>query len=151
MIRLGLALAACAWLAGCNETPVAAGPRAAAALDAAQVPPGAQRLSGAEYRRLVFGNSLERRMPSGAEMLIFVDSNGRQSLRIRGVDGRDGRDAGTQTLNGDSVCSRWSRIDAGRQSCFAYFLFDGALVAVDLAGELQPTRFDIRPGNPGSL
>jgi hypothetical protein len=151
MKRAGLALAACALLAACNETPTASAPRAEAALQAAQVPPGAQRVSGAEYRRLVFGNSLERRMASGAEMLIFVDSNGRQSLRIRGVDGRDGRDSGTVALQGDAVCSRWSRIDAGRQTCFAYFLFEGALVAVDLAGELQPTRFELRPGNPGSL
>ncbi len=150
MMRAGLGLAMLL-LAACNEQPAATAPRAEAALTAAQVPPGAQRVSGAEYRRLVFGNSLERRMASGAEMLIFVDSNGRQNLRIRGVDGRDGRDQGTLSLNGDQVCSRWSRIDAGRQSCFAYFLFEGALVAVDLTGELQPTRFELRPGNPGGL
>jgi len=124
------------------------GPGEAAVLAAAgPALAGARRLSGGEVRRLVYGNTLARRADSGVLTLIHVSRDGQQRLRITTPAGQSGSDRGSITLDGDRVCARWERIGEGRPLCFAYFLRDGAIVMVDLAGQMTPSRFELRPGD----
>jgi hypothetical protein len=115
---------------------------AAAAADTA----GARRLTGVEYRRAVFGNTMVREMAGGGSMAIQVGPDGQQMLRLATPQGQTGTDQGRQDVQGDRICSRWERIDAGRTTCFAYFLRDGTLIAVDLSGRFAPTSYRLRRG-----
>lgn len=112
---------------------------------------GGQRLSGPEFRQLVFGNTLDRQLPNGARLLMHVAADGEQRLRIVGTNGQRATDRGRLDINGDEICTRWERIDAGRQNCFAYFRLGGSLVAIEMTGAMSPTRFDLLQGNPEGL
>lgn len=112
---------------------------------------GGQRMTGPEFRQVVFGNTLDRRLPNGARMLMHVAADGQQRMRIVTPAGQSATDSGTITVEDDRVCSRWTRIDSGRTSCFAYFRLGQSLVAIDLSATLQPTRFEVLPGNPANL
>lgn len=112
---------------------------------------GGRRLSGAEYRRLAFGNTMWRPAFNGGSMTVHIGTDGRQALRLVNAAGQTLGDRGTVVIEGDRVCSRWERIAGGRLICFAYFLVDGGLVAVDLSGQAEPTRFELRPGNPENI
>jgi hypothetical protein len=147
-----------------RETVAAAADRAAARLGiergpgeaatlaaAASQTRGGRRLSGAEYRRLAFGNTLWRPAFNGGSMTVHITAEGRQVLRLVNATGQTLGDRGTIVIEGDRVCSRWERIAGGRLICFAYFLVDGGLIAVDLSGQAEPTRFELRPGNPENI
>jgi hypothetical protein len=111
-------------------------------------PVGGRRLGGAEYQRMVFGNTLDRQLPNGGRLSILVGADGSQRLRLVGAGGQTGSDQGRQEIRGDQICSSWQRISGGRQTCFAYYQLENSLIAVDVSGELQPTRFQLLPGNP---
>lgn len=138
--------------AGCATQPETAGTpatgvTAAAAADAPQVV-GGRRLTGTEFRRMVFGNTLDRRLPNGSRLLVHIGADGSQRLRLTGVQGQSATDRGSVTIRGDEVCSRWERIAGGQPTCFAYYQLGQSLVAIDLAGAMTPTRFELQQGNP---
>lgn len=135
-------------MAGCATTP-----QPTAVAPAAPQPQvvGGQRLTGAEFRQTVMGNTLDRRMPNGARLLMHVGVDGQQRMRIVTPTGQSATDQGSVTIEEDRICSRWTRIDAGRTTCFAYFRLGQSLVAIDLSGAMQPTRFELLPGNPERL
>lgn len=142
-IALGLALlgAACA-----APEPVAVAPTAPARPE--PVVTGGQRLSGEEFRALVFGNTLDRRLPNGTRLTMHVATDGSQRLRLTAPNGQRGADRGRIEIRGNEICSSWERIDAGRETCFAYFRLGEALIAIDLSGQIEPTRFALLRGNP---
>lgn len=107
---------------------------------------GARRLSGEEYRRLVAGNTLVRQTAGGGTMMIHLARDGRQTLRLTNAAGQSGGDQGEQQIAADRVCSRWERIEPGRQTCFAWFVRGGTLIAVDLSGRFTPVEYQIRRG-----
>lgn len=107
---------------------------------------GARRLSGEEYRRLVAGNTLVRQTAGGGTMMIHLARDGRQTLRLTNASGQTGGDQGRQEIGGDRVCSRWERIEPGRQTCFAWFVRGGTLIAVDLSGRFTPVEYQVRRG-----
>ncbi len=149
-VALPLLLAA----AACSGQQQAAAPAtvpAALPQPAPEAPQG-RRLSGAEYRRLVYGNTLQRQMVNGGTMTILVGAEGQQVLRLVAPDGQRGSDRGRSTISEDRICWRWTRINPSQETCFGYYLQpDGALLAIDLANGLTPTRFELRPGNPEGL
>lgn len=112
---------------------------------------GGQRLSGDEFRRMVFGNTLDRRLPNGTRLMMHVAGNGEQRLRLVTGSGQTATDRGRVNINGNEVCASWEKIDAGRPTCFAYFRLGEALIAIDLAGTMTPTRFALLPGNPEGI
>jgi hypothetical protein len=113
---------------------------------------GARQITGAEYRRLVFGNTLSRASQAGGRLVVHVGRDGRHTLRLETPTGQVGTDRGEQTVNADQVCWRFDRINAGRQACYTYHLtVDGGLVAVDPSGAIRPARYELRPGNPERL
>ncbi|MBR0679016.1 hypothetical protein GXW74_00830 [Roseomonas eburnea] len=137
-------------VAGCAAVPEPASapaPGAAASRDVPQVV-GGRRLTGAEFRQMVFGNTLDRRLPNGSRLLVYIAADGSQRLRLTGVQGQRASDRGTVSIRGDEVCSRWERIAGGRDTCFAYFQLGQSLVAIDVEGEISPTRFELQRGNP---
>jgi hypothetical protein len=156
--------AAALFAAGCTTTAprqqapatqAAAAPPAAAAVPgneatvlaaAASHTSGARRLSGEEYRRIVAGNTLVRQTAGGGTMMIHLEPDGRQTLRLTNAAGQSGSDRGRQEIAADRVCSRWDRIEPGRQTCFAWFVRGGTLIAVDLSGRFTPVEYQIRRG-----
>jgi hypothetical protein len=143
-----LAAAGLLLAAGCAATPE---PVAPAAAPAGPSVVGGERLSGTAFRTLVFGNTLDRRLPNGARMVMHVAPDGEQRLQIVTERGQRATDRGRITIAGDEICSSWTRIDAGRPTCFAWFRLGGSLVAIDPEGAIQPTRFEVLPGNPERL
>jgi hypothetical protein len=142
-----LLLGACAGQPGQSSAPTTA----AAAPQPARPEPevvGGRRLSGPEFRQMVFGNTLDRSLPNGSRLLVHIAGDGSQRLRLTGVQGQSATDRGSVSIRGDEVCSRWERIAARTDTCFAYFQLGQALIAIDLAGAMAPTRFELRPGNP---
>ncbi|MBW8268335.1 hypothetical protein [Caldovatus aquaticus] len=148
---LALAAAGCAG----GPEPGAASPAQPAA-SAAQAGParpvpqvvGGQRLSGEEFRRLVFGNTLDRRLPNGSRLTMHIAADGSQRLRLVGVGGQTATDRGRVVVQGDEVCSSWEKIEGGRPTCFAWFRLGESLVAIDVSGAISPTRFELLRGNP---
>ncbi len=140
---IGLALLAAACAA---PEPAAVAPTAPARLEPTVT--GGQRLSGEEFRALVFGNTLDRRLPNGARLTMHVAADGSQRLRLTAPNGQRGADRGRIEIRGNEICSSWERIDSGRQTCFAYFRLGESLVAIDLEGQIEPTRFQLLRGNP---
>jgi hypothetical protein len=118
------------------------------AIDSLTVTECGHRLTGAEYRAIVFGNTLDRQLPNGSRLSIHVGPDGTQRLRLVGVGGQAGSDQGSQEIRGNQVCSTWTRIGNGQPSCFAYFQLDASLIAVDVSGRLQPSRFQLLTGSP---
>lgn len=112
---------------------------------------GGRRLSGAEFRRLVFGNTLDRRLPNGSRLTMHVAADGSQRLRLVGAGGQTATDRGRIVVQGDEVCSSWEKIQEGRPTCFAWFRLGESLVAIDVSGALSPTRFELLRGNPESI
>jgi hypothetical protein len=140
-------------VAGCATPPETAGtpaPVAAATNDAPQVV-GGRRLTGPEFRQMVFGNTLDRRLPNGSRLLVHIAPDGSQRLRLTGVQGRTATDRGTISIRGDEICSRWERVGQGQDTCFAYYQLGQSLVAIDLAGAITPTRFELQQGNPDGV
>ena len=142
-IALTLLMAACAQNAAPPATPVS-GAGAAAPLEVV----GGRRLSADEFRRLAAGNTLDRRMPNGSRLMVYGAADGSQRLKLQGVNGQTGTDRGQLAYRGDQVCSSWQKINAGQETCFAYFQLGEDLVAIDLAGAMAPTRFKLLRGNP---
>jgi hypothetical protein len=149
ILMLGLLLAACAQ----NGAPPGA-PSPGASAPPVQASPadfnvtGGKRLSADEFRRLAVGNTLDRRMPNGSRLMVFIAADGSQRLKLQGLNGQTGTDRGQLSYRGDRVCSTWQRINAGQETCFAYFQLGQDLVAIDLAGAMAPTRFSLVRGNP---
>lgn len=145
-LYVGLALLA---LAGCATPPETAAPQAGANAGAPAAPEvvGGRRLTGAEFREMVFGNTLDRRLPNGSRLVVYIAADGSQRLRLTGQRGQTAADRGTISIRGDEVCSRWERIAGGRDTCFAYYQLGSSLVAIDLSGEITPTRFELLRGN----
>lgn len=135
--------------AGCATTPepVAVTPTAPPVAEVV----GGERLSGEAFRAIVLGNTLDRRLPNGSRLLMYVASDGTQRLRIVTPTGQRASDSGRITIQNDQVCSSWARIDGGRPTCFAYFRLGQSLVAIDVSGEISPTRFEVLQGNPERL
>jgi hypothetical protein len=164
-VRLSGALALAA--SGCAASPEpgtasAARPATSDALEAVAAAParpsrpvpqvvGGRRLSGSEFRQLVFGNTLDRRLPNGSRLTMHVAADGSQRLRLVGVDGQTATDRGRLVIQGDEACSSWERIQEGRPTCFAWFRLGESLVAIDVSGTISPTRFELVPGNPERL
>ena len=149
ILTLGLLLAACAQDAGPPGAPTAlsSAPPAPASPASFEVA-GGKRLSADEFRRVAAGNTLDRRMASGARLLIHVAADGTQRLKLQGVNGQTATDRGRVAYRGDQVCSSWERINPGQETCFVYFQLGRDLVAIDLAGAMAPTRFNLLRGNP---
>ena len=143
-LAVGLAILS---LTGCATAPEAPPPRAGSNAAAPEVV-GGRRLSGAEFRELVFGNTLDRRLPNGSRLTVYIAADGSQRLRLTGLRGQTAADRGTVTIRCDEVCSRWERIAGGQDTCFAYYQLGPSLVAIDLSGEITPTRFELQRGNP---
>lgn len=140
----GLAALATLLAAGCAATPPPPAPAGPTVV-------GGERLSGTAFRGLVFGNTLDRRLPNGARMVMHVAPDGEQRLRIVTERGQSATDRGRISIDGDEICSAWQRIDAGRPTCFAWFRLGGSVVAIDPQGAIQPTRFEVLAGNPEGL
>jgi hypothetical protein len=141
-LALGLLALVAAGCAQPGPEPVAAPPRMEPEVT------GGQRLSGEEFRAAVFGNTLDRRLPNGARLSMHVATDGSQRLRLTAPGGQRGTDRGRIDIRGNEICSSWERIDQGRPTCFAYFRLGSSLVAIDLAGQIEPTRFEVLRGNP---
>jgi len=152
------AVITCAALAACTNTPAMDGdavpvarpvPAATpeAPLDLSEAPStGARRITGEEFRRLAGGNTLLRRMANGGLMAVHVVDDTRQVLEMRSPEGKVATDEGRQTIRDDSVCVSWTKVQAGRELCFAYFLDRGKIVSVDLDARISPARFALQPG-----
>jgi hypothetical protein len=149
-MRFAAATALLLLAAGCAATPDPQ-PVAAAAPRPEPTVVGGQRLSGEEFRQLVFGNTLDRRLPNGTRLLMHVGADGGQRLRIVAGNGQRATDRGQVRIQGDEICANWERIDQGRATCFAYFRLGESLVAIDLSGTMTPTRFSLLQGNPEGL
>ncbi len=148
-IPAGLALLLAAGCAETTQTASNAAP-AAATREVPQVV-GGRRLTGAEFREMVFGNTLDRRLPNGSRLVVYIAADGSQRLRLTGVQGQTATDRGTVSISGDEVCSRWERVGAGQPTCFAYFQLGPSLVAIDVEGAITPTRFELQRGNPEGI
>ncbi|NBQ73958.1 MAG: hypothetical protein EBT34_01740 [Acetobacteraceae bacterium] len=149
ILTLGLLLAACAQTGAPpgTQAPLAnvpAGPASPASFEVQ----GGKRLSADEFRRLASGNTLDRRLPNGARLLVHITADGSQRLKLQGVNGQTATDQGRLAYRGDRVCSSWQRINPGQETCFVYFQLGQDLVAIDLAGAMAPTRFNLLRGNP---
>lgn len=74
-----------------------------------------QALSGAEIRSLVEGKSYRWDTPNGFAGSITVRSDGSQSLtsNIPNIES----DTGSWRIHGDQLCSRWTKIRGGDESC----------------------------------
>ena len=149
VLTLGLLVAACAQNGAPQgaQGPLSSAPPAQASPAAFDVA-GGKRLSADEFRRVAAGNTLDRRMASGARLLIHVAADGTQRLKLQGVNGQTATDRGRVAYRGDQVCSSWERINPGQETCFVYFQLGRDLVAIDLAGAMAPTRFNLLRGNP---
>ena len=146
ILMFGLLLAACAQN-GAPPGPLAGAPPTQARPVDFNITAG-KRLSADEFRRLVAGNTLDRRMPNGSRLMVHIAADGSQRLKLQGVNGQTATDRGRVAFRGDQVCSSWERINPGRETCFVYFQLGQDLVAIDLSGAMAPTRFTVLRGNP---
>ena len=109
------------------------------------------RLTGAEVRSLVFGNTMTGEEPGTARWSMYIAPSG--EARISGAllsNSNHFSDAGQITVRNNRFCATWQRIRNGAERCTAIVRYGNFYVGLDDEGTIV-TSFVVRSGDPDNL